>query len=1074
MSQSPSLRRMIRKQFARFVRPLPIRPAYLTKSPSYIQFDLLENRTLLSGVTNPVDPPTYQETFNDNDASDFDQNAPADWSINNGEYVVNLSGGKGVGTSTIDFHGFLPQNFEMAADITSVQSSGDWHDGFLIFDYQGENDFKYAGFFTGKNEFVIGHYEGGWGDRLAEVDWDAEGRTIDMGTSYTLHLKVTGNEVELSVDGEAIASATYEDNTSLNGGALGMAAVNSVTKFDNFIIAEEVLAGRSFVPLFENFEDGRADDFVTGNGPLWTVENLGHTFVYESDSSNGKGMTTSVVDVYGTLSEKYIISVDMTQLAASNSWQDGFVIFDYQSDTDFKFAGSFAGQNQWVIGEVVGNIMIRRTEIDWDNSGRTINPEQSYHLDLLVSGNEVDLSVDGEIILETSFPEPLLNTGRSGLMTKNALTRFDNFEVKPMPMDPGGDLDSLYDIGLLTSGFQTQGSVGVDGYGHYDTEDVFRFVINQDSSVRLKMIGHNDSVSFTLFHDKSGDGIYDSNERVESNIVSGQETMVENVPAGEYFIRISSVYTTHDRDYSFDLSHTPIPGLAPDPGETIAEATDLGVLNSPQALYQIMGGSDISDIYRLDLQNHSQLTVNLSGHDEALSLKLYEDINQNGVLETAERLENWSSDSSLVMTEALSSGTYFVEVAPRWEYSNSLYNIEFSQNPLDIPVTDPGDNIATAVNLGILNSPLSASHVLGGSDEMEVYRFEITNDASVTVDIDGITEQVNFYLYQNSNSNTLLENFEDLEYLTPSSPTSIVTDLPKGVYYIVLTPRWDYSNTAFTLNLSQNPLTVSPVDPGNDMASARNLGVLNADKLIRDVIGGRDTQDLYRFEILADATVAIDLSGINEQVYFSLYHNSNGNSLLESFEDLERLSISSETSLIDDLPAGEYYILVEPRWDYSNTAYTLNLSQTPLSVTPTDPGDTIATAYDLGTLTSNLSASQVIGAGDPSDLFRFEILSDLDVTLNLTGLREHSTMELFADSNGNEILENSEGIQFRNSTQEISMTESLTAGVYFIRVARHNDDDSSAFSLDILATASSSAAPISDNIFSDEDLLELV
>ncbi|MEZ6048106.1 MAG: hypothetical protein R3C11_21520 [Planctomycetaceae bacterium] len=52
-----------------------------------------------------------------------------------------------------------------SAVVTSVSGPNRWMDGFLIFDYQNENDFKYAGMYTGQNQWVIGHYQGHWGNR---------------------------------------------------------------------------------------------------------------------------------------------------------------------------------------------------------------------------------------------------------------------------------------------------------------------------------------------------------------------------------------------------------------------------------------------------------------------------------------------------------------------------------------------------------------------------------------------------------------------------------------------------------------------------------------------------------------------------------------------------------------------------------------------------------------------------------------------------------------------------------------------------------------------------------------------
>ena len=52
--------------------------------------------------------------------------------------------------------------------------------------------------------------------------------------------------------------------------------------------------------------------------------------------------------------------------AVGTFYSNGFIIFDYKSPTDFKYAGAFVGNQQWVIGHRDGS--------GWYNEPGAISP----------------------------------------------------------------------------------------------------------------------------------------------------------------------------------------------------------------------------------------------------------------------------------------------------------------------------------------------------------------------------------------------------------------------------------------------------------------------------------------------------------------------------------------------------------------------------------------------------------------------------------------------------------------------------------------------------------------------------
>ncbi|QDU80983.1 hypothetical protein Pla110_27200 [Polystyrenella longa] len=123
----------------------------------------------------------------------------------------------------------------LSVDMRAMAKSGFWADGFVIFDYVDENNFKYAGYFAVQNQWVMGQYRGHWGDRYASVDWGDTDRDIVSGSEYNISVRIHQDEVQLFVFGELIATADF--HTPLNQGALGLANYNARTHFLQFIVS---------------------------------------------------------------------------------------------------------------------------------------------------------------------------------------------------------------------------------------------------------------------------------------------------------------------------------------------------------------------------------------------------------------------------------------------------------------------------------------------------------------------------------------------------------------------------------------------------------------------------------------------------------------------------------------------------------------------------------------------------------------------------------------------------------------------------------------------------------------------
>ena len=104
---------------------------------------------------------------------------------------------------------------------------------------------------------------------------------------------------------------------------------------------------------------------------------------------------------------------------------NAFVIFDYQSPTDFKFAGAYVGSNRWLIGHRTSSLWVENAQYY-----ETINASQDYSLRVAVEGtNHVTLWVNDIAKMSYQFSGDVTD-GSVGVGTRDALSRFDNVTVR--------------------------------------------------------------------------------------------------------------------------------------------------------------------------------------------------------------------------------------------------------------------------------------------------------------------------------------------------------------------------------------------------------------------------------------------------------------------------------------------------------------------------------------------------------------------------------------------------------------------------------------------------------------------
>jgi hypothetical protein len=357
------------------------------------------------------------EDFNDG-VADHLQVIAGQATIAGGRYHVTPAIG-GDGISTLVLCDAVPASvaaeFTFNADPGSANRSSN---AFFIFDYQGPTDFKFAGAYVGIDEWLIGHRNVfGWAtDKHVSFPLNAN-------TDYTARVEVgAGGLVTLLVGGVPQVSHQFVGG-SLADGAIGIGTKNAITRFDDLSFAALDEPGGpepGTLPLAEDFDDGVADDFIVRSGAAMVSACQYHV----SPPVGSDGISTVVLAEplpAAFEAEVAFNANDATAEQASNA----FFIFDYQSPTNFKFAGAYVGIDEWLIGHRDATGWVTDTHVSF-----SIDPNTDYTMLLEIGPNGlVKLHSDGELRVSLQYSENLLD-GATGIGTKNAITRFDDYALR--------------------------------------------------------------------------------------------------------------------------------------------------------------------------------------------------------------------------------------------------------------------------------------------------------------------------------------------------------------------------------------------------------------------------------------------------------------------------------------------------------------------------------------------------------------------------------------------------------------------------------------------------------------------
>ena len=352
--------------------------------------------------------------------ADFNNGKPQGFFVDSGSFTA--TGGRlevapdyvgGDAASVFNVVDQLPTYFEVKATINAGKpTAGLKSNAYIIFDYQSQYDFKFAGVNISTDKLEMGH---------RTVDgWIVDEQTnmqLKPNKDYDLLLALNGTVATLVVNGSQVFSHAYAprvDSTGysygLNAGMVGLGANNSVARIDN--VAIQVLPPEITYENVEDFQDGVADIYTGGNTGTWQVN---------SSDGNYQGTPLAGQVVADSLTSLDIGSNYLLQVQATLSTDTiGGIVFDHYGDNDYKFAAISTSTNQVLIGHYTykhGWTIDAAVDINLDAN-------TDYELGVSLKGTTVSVSLNNQAVLGYVYNAVTVD-GDFGLLSRDGTTTFD-------------------------------------------------------------------------------------------------------------------------------------------------------------------------------------------------------------------------------------------------------------------------------------------------------------------------------------------------------------------------------------------------------------------------------------------------------------------------------------------------------------------------------------------------------------------------------------------------------------------------------------------------------------------------
>ena len=204
-----------------------------------------------------------------------------------------------------------------------------------------------------------------------------------------------------------------------------------------------VPGGRRDVLRTADFNDGKKSSFAVDSG---VFEVQSGSLNVAAASQGQDAVAVYYLDTY--LPIYYEIAASIMVQKPTSGWKaNAYVIFDYQSPTDFKFAGVDVGTNKLVLGHRTASSWVLDT---WSSIPGGVRDGTYYQMLIAINGTSVTVTIANKAFSYNFPPRVIdgvtygLNKGLVAIGSDNSRGVFDNVTVQVLP--PALTLDSTEDF----------------------------------------------------------------------------------------------------------------------------------------------------------------------------------------------------------------------------------------------------------------------------------------------------------------------------------------------------------------------------------------------------------------------------------------------------------------------------------------------------------------------------------------------------------------------------------------------------------------------------------------------------
>jgi trimeric autotransporter adhesin len=461
--------------------------------------------------------------------------------------------------------------------------------------------------------------------------------------------------------------------------------------------------------------------------------------------------------------------------------------------------------------------------------------------------------------------------------------------------------------------------------------------------------------------------------------------------------------------------------------DAIGGARGLGQLKTAKSIKGFIGSFDQVDYYKIKFAGRSRLSIDVTGMDSKSKLRVL-DNKGNPV----------ARSKTASINKVLDAGTYYLELNSR-AAKGSNYTLKASavavagSNPTAPPSVgtgvlppndskDPGSLPGTALDTGKLDTAKSFKGVVGSADTADFYKFTVDKPTSFTSAFaDVVGGGVAAQLVYDINGNGFVDAGDEI-----GNGLDIKKSLGAGTYFLGVTSTAPDTFTTYTLKLSGTAITgISTLpEPPIGLGKATDLGSLGGSLNIKQLVGSTDSTDVYKFTLnnISNFSSLLDSSQSTGNVTMSIVYDEDKNGIANPGELIDGYVYGGDfvdgvvtggsengaaLGLNKTLGAGTYYLVVTQKELTDNTTYSLNMfvNSTVSGITPTtDPGSSMATATNLGTLTQTTNVKQFVGTVDTSDFYRFTLSKEQNIIISYNGTPELVGLRFGRDLDGNGVF----------------------------------------------------------------------